>query len=158
MQRSGFCALDWSVLIASSMTAYNGKYTSLRNQPALSILILSPLLFFKKDFIYFREGKEGRKCWRETSMCGCLTPMGRWPSTQARALSGNLSGTLWFQSQPSIHWATPARASSPLLKGFGKLAFLSYMGKIGVIITTFYRCEIKHRDIEGPHVFSLLKF
>ena len=37
--------------------------------------ILFYFMYFLKDFIYlfFREGKGGRKRGRETSMCGCLS-------------------------------------------------------------------------------------
>ena len=42
------------------------------------------LVFFFKDFIYlfFREGKGGRKRERETSPCGCFPRAPYWPTTQ----------------------------------------------------------------------------
>ena len=55
----------------------------------------SRFFFFKKTlFIYFIDGKGGRKKGRETSMCGCLLCplLGTWPATQACALSGNPTG------------------------------------------------------------------
>ena len=46
-------------------------------------------------FIFYKEGKGGRKRGRQTVMCGCLshsTPLGTWPGTQACALTGNRTG------------------------------------------------------------------
>ena len=43
-------------------------------------------------FMFWREGKGGRKRGRETSMYGCLLPaplLGTWPPAQACALTGN---------------------------------------------------------------------
>ena len=54
-------------------------------------LYTNTILFFKILFIYFREGKGGRK--RERNINVLLTLMrpllGTWPATQACALSGN---------------------------------------------------------------------
>ena len=61
--------------------------------------------FFKILFIYFREGKGGRKKGRETSMCGCLSCApcwGTWPTTQASALTGNQAGDL-LVCNPVLH-------------------------------------------------------
>ena len=45
---------------------------------------------FLKDFIYlFIERREGKERGRKISMCGCL---GTWPTTQACAMTGNLTG------------------------------------------------------------------
>ena len=49
-------------------------------------------IYLRVLFIYFREGKGGRKRRRETSMCGCLSnvPLLRTLlATQAWALTGN---------------------------------------------------------------------
>ena len=53
-------------------------------------------------------------------MCGCLSlpqcpSLGTWPTTQARALTGNWTGNPLVHSLPSIHWATPARAENDFL-------------------------------------------
>ena len=71
------------------------------------------LFFFKILFIYFREGKGGRKKGRETSMCGWLSCAPNWgPGPQPRHVPwlGVEPVTLWFAGQHSVHWATPARA------------------------------------------------
>ena len=77
----------------------------------------SSSLFFE-DFIYFStEGKGGRKRGREISTCGCLLHAPHWgPGLQSRHAPwwGIEPATLWFAGQHSIHWAAPARASSPL--------------------------------------------
>ena len=75
--------------------------------------------FFKKDFIYFRERKRGRKRGRETSMCGCLSNAPYWgPGPQPRHVPwlGIEPANLWFTDWRSIHWATPARAALTFLR------------------------------------------
>ena len=70
-------------------------------------------------FIYFREGKGGRKRGRETSMCGCLSCVPRWgPGLQPRHVPwlGIELVPLWFAGQSSIHWATAARAIHTIIK------------------------------------------
>ena len=83
------------------------------------IFNLLPRLFLKILFIYFwREGKGGRKRERETSMCGCLSRALHWePGLQPRCVPwlGIKPATLWFTARHSIHWATPARATSSSL-------------------------------------------
>ena len=66
----------------------------------------------------FSFSKGGRKRGRETSMCGCLSCAPYWePGPQPRHLLwlGIEPATLWFASQHSIHWATPARTRSIIL-------------------------------------------
>ena len=74
-----------------------------------------PLAIFKKYFIYlyFREGKAGRKRGRETSMCDCLLHAPCWgPGLQPRHVPwlGIEPVTLWFTGPCSVHWATSGRA------------------------------------------------
>ena len=69
---------------------------------------------FKVLFICFWR-KGGRKRRRETSVCGYLSCVLYWgPGPQPRHVPwlGIEPGTLWFTGQPSVHWATPARANS----------------------------------------------
>ena len=64
------------------------------------------------SFFLEREGKGSRK-ERETSMCGCpsYAPYcGHGPQPWHVPWLGIKPATLWFASQHSIHWATPARA------------------------------------------------
>ena len=53
--------------------------------------------------------------------------MRTWPTTQARALSGNRTGDPWFAGWHSTHWATPARAL--LLNMFKTSITESYFNK-----------------------------
>ena len=84
-------------------------------------------------FIYFREGKGGRKRGRELSMCSCLGSAPHWePGPQPSHVPwlGIEPVTLWFTVWRLIHWATPAKAKG-LLNGqwHGKYwlcCFLSY--------------------------------
>ena len=76
-------------------------------------------LIFKKDFIYFIFGGEGRRRGRETSMCGCLLHAPYWgPGPQLRQVPwlGIELVTLWFAGQYSIHWASPATTTHLILK------------------------------------------
>ena len=70
--------------------------------------------FFLKQFylLIFREGKGGRKRWRETSMCGCLLfPTGDPACSPGMCLRlGIKPATIWFTGWYAIHCATPARA------------------------------------------------
>ena len=68
------------------------------------------LLFLKILFIYFREGKGGRKIGRERSMCGCLSHA-PYRGSGPQPLLGIKPATFWFTSLHSIHWATPVRTS-----------------------------------------------
>ena len=94
------------------------------------------LFIFKKIlFIYFqREGKGGRKKGRKTSMCGCLFCASSWGlGLQPKRVPwlGIKPATLWFRGQYSIHWATPARASTIYFKrssvNSGTLSILSLL-------------------------------
>ena len=84
--------------------------------------LVSKFFFLFLDFIYlFLERGEGKEKERERNinvwlplMCPLL---GTWPVTQACALTGNQTRTLWFSGRPSIHWAMPARASFQVLRG-----------------------------------------
>ena len=53
-------------------------------------------------FIYFWEGKRGRKR-RETSLCGCLSSSPYWGPGQACALTGDRTGNPLFTGRFSIH-------------------------------------------------------
>ena len=80
--------------------------------PLWRFMTFSPGEIFLKDFIYlFLERGERREKGRETSMCGCFLCAPNWGlGPQPRHVAW--LETLWFSGQPSIHWATPARASS----------------------------------------------
>ena len=76
---------------------------------------------FFKDFIYsFLEKGEGKEKERERNVNVWLPVMhpllGTWPATQACALTGNLTVTLWFTGPCSAHRATLARAKIQFLK------------------------------------------
>ena len=77
------------------------------------------------NFIYlFLEKGEGRKKERERNINVWLPLdcplLGTWPSTQACALTGNLSRDLWCTGQHSIHRATPARADFFIFRERGR--------------------------------------
>ena len=70
-------------------------------------------------YLFLERGKGGRKRRRETSMCGCLSlgpHRGTWSATQVCALTGNRTGNPLVHSPRSIHWATPVRATSVLIR------------------------------------------
>ena len=73
-----------------------------------------------KKFIYlfiFRGG--GREKERETPVCSCLLCTPYWgPGPQPRHVPwlGIEPVTLWFTGWHSIHWATPIRAKTYILK------------------------------------------
>ena len=87
--------------------------------PKKEIYLLKIVYSFFKILFIFREReqmreKEGEKHWcaRDTSF-GCLLHAPNWgPCRQPRHVPwlGIKPATLWFTSQHSIHWATPARA------------------------------------------------
>ena len=65
--------------------------------------------FFKKDFLFLEGGKRSEK-GREKRNINVWLPLARpllgtWPATQACALIGNQTATLWFADLRSIHWA-----------------------------------------------------
>ena len=75
------------------------------------------LNFLKVLFTVRERGREGEiegnidvweKHWLATS---CMPPVGRWPTTQACALTGNRMVTLQFAGWCSAHWATPVGAT-----------------------------------------------
>ena len=75
-------------------------------------------IFLRFYLFIFREGKEGRKRGRQTSMCGCLSSTPYWgPGRQPRHVPwlGIEPATVWFTSWYSIYWAPPARARSEFL-------------------------------------------
>ena len=47
------------------------------------------IFFFRFYLFIFRKGKGERKRGRGTSVCGCLSLLGTWPTAQACALTGN---------------------------------------------------------------------
>ena len=69
------------------------------------------LIYFLKILFILERGREGERK-RNISVLLPLTcpPLGTWPATQARALTGNWTCNLWFTVQPSIYWATSSRA------------------------------------------------
>ena len=75
----------------------------------------SSYLFFRFYLFIFREGKEGRKRGRESSMCGCLSHIRNWePSPQPRHVPWLEiePASLCFSGWHSIHWVPPARTGS----------------------------------------------
>ena len=76
----------------------------------LTNYIFNLLFIFFKDFIYFREGRGGRKRGRETSMCGCLSHAPYWgPGRQPRHVPwlGIEPVTLWFTQSTEPHQPGP---------------------------------------------------
>ena len=74
--------------------------------------------YFFKDFIYFLEGKGGKKRGREAPICGCLLHVPHWgPGLQPRHVPwlGIEPAILWFADWHSTHWATHARAFHKIL-------------------------------------------
>ena len=73
------------------------------------------LLVFYKVFSLFLEKGDVREKRREIALCGCLSHAPTWgPGLQPRHVSwvGLELVTPWFAGWHSIHWATPARATS----------------------------------------------
>ena len=77
------------------------------------------LIFLKILFYVFREGKGERKRGKHQCMVVSHMPLtgdlacnlGMWPDWE-------LNQQLWFTGWCSIHWATPARAKSRILKKY----------------------------------------
>ena len=134
-------------------------------------LFLTPNIF-KKYFIHlFLERGEGREEERERNIHVWLplvcSLLGTWPATQACALTGNQTRTLWFAGWHSVHWATPDRANSKhfymgIFLSFGRregalffsiiFFFIFFIVYIITVITTFSPFAHLH---PGPIPYSL---
>ena len=102
-------------------------------------------------FFLEREGKSGRKKRRVISVCGCLLHSPNWGhGLQPRHVPwlGIEPVTLWFTSQHSIHWATPARA----------VFCLFYWSHEWPVLVCVYTGEWSRRRMRGHSVlFCILK-
>ena len=70
------------------------------------------IYLFKRFYLFiFRERGRGGERERNINVWLPLVRplLGTWPATQACALTGKESATLWFASWHSIHRVTPAR-------------------------------------------------
>ena len=110
-------------------------------------------LYNFKDFIhlFFERGREGERERNINVWLPLVHPLlGTWPKTQACALTGDQTATLWFTVLCSIHWATLARAVYLFFKVHicGPIQFKLMLLKSQLLF--LYRKKKTRKNISNP--------